>query len=171
MELIMKLCSKSWYPTAYLLLEPHGVRRGSLFLFVLLAWWYQSVKPLSVCLLTHGQWGNPGDPFSASSSFQLSAFFPCLWLLATTELSPDLGDPLNQNWNQLAGETCQLTLQVPSWQPNFPGGENSPLAMMLPLPWGVFQDYHVSLLWLQNSHLMSWKGRNEKGSGRALRTR
>ena len=115
--------------------------------------------------------GEPWWPILSLKQAPVSAFFPCLGLLATTELSPDLGDPLNQNWNQLAGETCQLTLQVPSWQPNFLGGENFPLAMMLPLPWGVFQDYHVSLQWLQNSHLMSWKGRNEKGSRRALRTR
>lgn len=101
--------------------------------------------------------GGPWWPILSLKQFLVSAFFPYLGLLATTELSRDLGDPLNHNWNQLAGETCQLTLQVPSWQPNFPGGENFPLAMMLPLLWGVFQDYHVFLQWLQNSHLMSWK--------------
>lgn len=167
MDLIMKLCSKSWHPTAYLLLEPHSVRRGSLFLFVLLALWYQSVKLLSVflrmdnggALVTHSQLEAASGVCLFSMSGTSGNYRAVTWLGRPTESKLK-----SISWGNLPTHppSHQLTAWFPWWW-ELPTGNDVTLAM------GSVPG--LSCPSLQNSHLMSWKGRNEKWGGRALRTR
>lgn len=101
---------------------------------------------------------------------QVFAFFPRLELLDTIELSPGLGDPLNQDWNQLAWEACQLILHTPSRQTNFFAGETSSLAIILPLPWDIFQKTDMALCNGCRKSINEIKGCSEEGGGGEMST-